>query len=171
MSTHPSASTRARRRHRRAVAAIGIVVLMIAATACFSLDPKSGSGNGMAYITDVRSARQGDTDRVVIEFANKQLPNWDVRLATPPFYQDGSGKKVKVSGHAFLAVKLTHADAHSWFVGPTRFSPPGTPNVTEIVRNGDFEGHVNHVIGLENMAAFQVTVLKSPSRLVIDIQH
>ena len=98
MSTHPSASTRARRRHRRAVAAIGIVVLMIAATACFSLDPKSGSGNGMAYITDVRSARQGDTDRVVIEFANKQLPNWDVRLATPPFYQDGSGKKVKVSG-------------------------------------------------------------------------
>ena len=55
MSTHPSASTRARRRHRRAVAAIGIVVLMIAATACFSLDPKSGSGNGMAYITEPAS--------------------------------------------------------------------------------------------------------------------
>ena len=45
------------------------------------------------------------------------------------------------------------------------------PNVTEVVRTSDFEGHVDHVIGLENLRRFQVTVLKSPSRLVIDVQH
>ena len=44
------------RRARRVASAVGLVVLMIAATACFSLDPKPGSGNGMASITDVRSA-------------------------------------------------------------------------------------------------------------------
>lgn len=160
-----------RPRARRVVSAVGLVMLMVGLTACFSVDPQTGTGNGFAYITDVRSARQGDTDRVVIEFAAGKLPNWDVRLAAPPFIQDGSGKTVKVAGHAYLAVTLTNADAHTFFAGPTRFSPPGTPNVTEVVRIGDFEGQVDQVIGLENLRRFQVTVLKSPSRLVIDVQH
>lgn len=156
---------------RRRLGAAACAVLLLSLTACFTLNPKTGAGNGFAYITDVRSAGHVDTDRVVIEFAANKLPNWDVRLAAPPFIADPSGKTVKVAGHAFLAVRLTNADAHTFFAGPTRFSPPGTPNVTEIVRTGDFEGHVSHVIGLENARRFQVTVLKSPSRLVIDIQH
>ena len=85
-------------KRRLSVAACALMLLSL--TGCFTLDPKSGAGNGFAYITDVRSARQGDTDRVVIEFAANKLPDWDVRIDAPPFIQDGSGKTIKVAGHA-----------------------------------------------------------------------
>ena len=156
-------------KRRLSVAACALMLLSL--TGCFTLDPKSGAGNGFAYITDVRSARQGDTDRVVIEFAANKLPDWDVRIDAPPFIQDGSGKTIKVAGHAALAVRLTNADAHTFYNKPARLNPPGTPNVTEVVRTDDFERYVTHIIGLENARRFDVTVLKAPSRLVIDIQH
>ena len=82
-------------KRRLSVAACALMLLSL--TGCFTLDPKSGAGNGFAYITDVRSARQGDTDRVVIEFAANKLPDWDVRIDAPPFIQDGSGKTIKVA--------------------------------------------------------------------------
>ena len=167
MSTHLTPTRATKRR----LGAVACALLLISLTGCFSLDPKTGTGNGFAYLTDVRSAGHADTDRVVIEFAADKLPDWDVRLATPPFRQDGSGNVVKVQGHAYLSVRLNRADAHTFFINKSRFSPPGTPNVTEVVSTGDFEGHVGYVIGLENSRKFDVTVLKSPSRLVIDIQH
>lgn len=94
------------------------------------------------------------------------LPDWDVRPAVPPFTRDGSGNTVAVSGHAFLAVRLSPADAHTAYAGPKRFSPPGAPEVTEIVITGDYEAVVSWVIGLEDLREFDVTVLDAPKRLV-----
>jgi hypothetical protein len=156
---------------RRAVAVIGLAMVMVAATGCFGLDPRSGAGNGFAYITAVRGGASGGYDRVVVDFASAKLPDWKVHLDAPPFTADGSGNAVAVSGHAYISVKMTNADAHTFYAGPYRFSPPGTPNVTEVVRISDFEGHVDYVIGLNDLRRFQVTVLQSPSRLVIDVQR
>ncbi len=167
MSTHSMPRLTTRRR----LGAVACALLLISLTSCFSFDPKTGVGNGFAYLTDVRSAGHSDSDRVVIEFAADKLPDWDVRQAAPPFRFDGSGGVVKVQGHAYLSVRLNHADAHTFFINKSRFSPPGTPNITEVVSTGDFEGHVGYIIGLENARKFDVTVLKSPSRLVIDVQH
>ncbi|MCB1029649.1 MAG: hypothetical protein KDB24_17990, partial [Microthrixaceae bacterium] len=63
------------------------------------------------------------------------------------------------------------ADAHTRYSGPRRFSPPATPNVTELVQLGDFEGINRWVIGLTDFRKFNVTVMTSPSRLVVDVQH
>ena len=155
----------------RRLGAFGCALLLVTLTGCYGVFPQSGSGTGFAYLTDVRAADNGTFDRVVFEFAAGQLPDWDVRLAAPPFTQDGSGAPVAVNGHAYLTVRLGHADAHTYYSGPLRFSPAGTPNVTEVVNTGDFEGVVNWVIGLNDLRNFQVTVLDAPKRLVIDVQH
>ena len=157
--------------NRRRLGAMACVLALASLTGCFGVVSRSGSGNGFALLTDVRSANNGTFDRTVFEFSGGKLPEWKIAYDAPPFIADGSGQTVKVSGHAYLVVTLTNADAHTRYSGPRRFSPPATPNVTELVQLGDFEGINRWVIGLTDFRKFNVTVMTSPSRLVVDVQH
>jgi hypothetical protein len=107
--------------------------------------------------------------RIVFTFSNL-VPGYSVAPAEPPFIQDGSGEEVEVRGDGHLAVRLT-ARAHDdegKSSAPVAIASNGA--LQEVRRIGDFEGVVNYVIGLDHARPFKVFTLKSPARLVIDIQ-
>lgn len=146
-----------------------------------STSPTSIAGSGpapTALLADVRSARPAGHDRVVFEFQGDTLPSARVSYATSAIVEDGSGAPVSVSGVAAITVVMNPASgvdlsqptAPQTYTGPTRFTPAGTTIVAELVRFGDFEGHLSWAIGVEDEVPFLVSTLSSPPRLVIDLQ-
>lgn len=143
------------------------------------LDPVSGegSGGGVSFLSDVRAARHEGYDRVVFEFENS-LPGYDVGYQDPPIIQDGSGEEVTIDGSAFLVVRMEPASAvdmegeelREVYTGPNRVTAD-TPEVTEVVRTGDFEAVATWVIGTADRVNFRVIELDSPPRLIIDVQN
>lgn len=143
------------------------------------LDPVSGegSGGGVSFLSDVRAARHEGYDRVVFEFENS-LPGYDVGYQDPPIIADGSGEEVTIEGSAFLVVRMEPASAvdmegeelREVYTGPNRVTAD-TPEVTEVVRTGDFEAVATWVIGSTDRVNFRVIELDSPPRLIIDLQN
>lgn len=110
--------------------------------------------------------------RVVFQFTDG-LAGYRIAHATPPFTQDGSGDTVTVKGKGHISVRLT-AQAHDEDGKPTventTIPGPTGSSVTEIKPLGDFEGVVNYVIGTTAVKQMRVFTLKSPARVVVDIQ-
>lgn len=129
-----------------------------------------------ALLTAVRAAQQDGFERVVFEFKNA-VPGYRVGYVDRPVTQDGSGSEVAVNGDAVLQVRmqgasgvdLSQPEAPATYAGPARLTP-GTSNVAELVRTGDFEGTLTWAIGLRQRSAFTVTTLDGPPRLVIDVR-
>ena len=127
-----------------------------------------------ALLTDVRAARHDGFDRVVFEFRNT-LPGYDVRYVGRPVLADGSGAEVEVRGTAVVQVRMENAldadlsveQAPPTYTGPRRISP-GLATVVELARTGGFEAVLTWVVGLDRRAAFRVTTLRDPPRLVVD---
>jgi hypothetical protein len=85
---------------------------------------------------------------------------------------DGSGKPILVVGNARLAVSFSPAVGHDagghGTFGPNRRAF-ALPNLMQLVRAGDFEGHLSFGIGLARKEHVKVFTLTSPSRVVIDV--
>ncbi|MEX2620639.1 MAG: hypothetical protein WD250_10500 [Egibacteraceae bacterium] len=134
------------------------------------------AGGALALLTDVRVASQPGFDRVVLQLQGPDMPSYRVSQADPPLVQDGSGESVGVAGEAFLEVQLTPAsgvdssgaEPVATYQGPSRITADSAV-ITEVVRTGDFEGHLTWVVGLRSKQPFAVTVLSDPLRLVVDI--
>ena len=84
---------------------------------------KSPAPSGAVLLTNVQ--RKGDScvDHVVFEFTSKTSdpPGYTITYGTPPFAQDGSGKRVAIKGSAFIVVKVRdllgeHRQQHDLFV-------------------------------------------------------
>lgn len=131
----------------------------------------------IALLTAVRAARHEGFDRVVFEFENA-VPGYDIRYAGGPVQADGSGARVEVEGGQVVVVRMENAldadlstpEARETYTGPQRFSP-GTPEVTELVRVGGFEGVLTWAVGLADRVEYRVTTLDGPPRLVIDFRN
>ena len=84
---------------------------------------------------------------------------------------DGSVKTVPVPGDATLRIVLSdtraHDDAGKATVRLNRSF--GLPTVLATRSGGDFEGLVTVGVGIDHKAAFVVTSLTSPARLVVDV--
>ena len=140
-----------------------------------SQPPPAGSTE-VALLAAVRTAGQGNVDRVVFEFTADQLPGFDIAYADGPPRASGSGDVVAVEGDAALLVRLEPSSgvdlndpaATPTYTGPDRVTGD-TAVVTEVVRTGDFEANLEWAIGLEEEVPFLVTVLGDPSRIVIDL--
>ena len=140
-----------------------------------SQPPPAGSTE-VALLAAVRTARQGNADRVVFEFTADQLPGFDIAYADGPPRASGSGDVVEVEGEAALLVRLEPSSgvdlndpaATPTYTGPDRVTGD-TAIVTEVVRTGDFEANLEWAIGLREEVPFHVTVLEDPSRVVIDL--
>jgi hypothetical protein len=130
-----------------------------------------------ALLTAVDAARHEGYDRVVLRFRNA-LPGYDVRYVPRPVHQDGSGKQVDVAGSFVVQIRMENAldadlgkpSAPLTYRGPMRFNP-GTPEISELVRTGGFEGVLTWVAGLRDRVDFRVTTLREPPRLVVDFRN
>jgi hypothetical protein len=153
----------------------GIDPMDDASTTPVSVPPQGATG--AALLTDVRADRHEGYDRVVFEFSNV-LPGYAVAYAEKPVLADGSGEEVAVAGEHVVVVRMEHAsgadltkeDAPQTYTGPMRFDP-GTPEVAEVVRVGDFEGVLTWAIGTRDRVDFRVTTLDGPPRLVVDLRN
>jgi hypothetical protein len=142
-------------------------------------DFPSGSGE-VALLADVRTGVHEGFDRIVLEFEGDEPPSYRVRYIDPPVREDGSGNEVEVEGSAFIEMHLAPAagvdlsgdgeEFEQTYTGPTRLSPGGEV-VRELVRTGDFEANLTWVAGVDGRGGFDVTVLTSPLRLVVDVAH
>jgi hypothetical protein len=132
-----------------------------------------------ALLSAVRASRHEGYDRVVFEFTSgSSLPGYSVSYVDEPITEDGSGKEVDVAGDFAVLVRMEHASgadlskdgAPETYTGPTRFTP-GTPEVRELVRTGDFEAVLSWAVGLSDKVNFRVLTLQTPPRLVVDFQN
>jgi hypothetical protein len=132
------------------------------------------STTGHAQVTDVRVGTHDGYDRVVFEF-DSGLPEAFVEGALPPFYADGSGFEIEVTGSAFLKVTMHGATKLSpeggvTYGGATNFEP-AFHRLLQLLEGGDFEAVSTWYLGLDGGSCFRVLALSDPSRLVIDIEH
>jgi hypothetical protein len=123
-------------------------------------------------LTDVRTGRHEDFDRVVFEFAGTGTPGWSVEYVDTPSAQ-GSGAVVDVPGTAFLQVTLQgtsypyESGAQEVPRGPVAVSD--THAVAGVFYDATFEGTSVAWIGTSDRVPFRVYALTGPSRVVVDV--
>jgi hypothetical protein len=93
--------------------------------------------------------------------------------------QFGSGAPIEVRGDATQQIIVTPASGtdldgeqvRTVYDGPERIDGAlaGTSVVKEIVLTGDFEATMSWVVGTDRQAAFSVSELSDPTRVVLDI--
>jgi hypothetical protein len=131
------------------------------------------------YLSGV-TAQPGDCgDQVVFEFKTGSKVGPGFRVSYEPAktakIEDGSGRRLRIAGSAFLVVRLSPAmtaeivgeDVKPTYTGPRVIKPEATRFVHEVVKSGDFEALVTWVIGLNEKRPFKTTV--SSSQLVVEI--
>jgi hypothetical protein len=125
----------------------------------------------LALIDAVRTGTHPGYDRLTIEFKNGRTGTITITPQTnTKFVRDGIGDTVTLAGKYGLLIKITGADNHTAFSGSTDIKTPTFPGILEVRRVGDFEGTVHWAVGLASNACYRVTILTSPTRLVVDIQ-
>jgi len=139
-----------------------------------------GKGHKTALLERVTVGRHEGYDRVVFQFKDV-LPGYRVEYVKPPLRQDGSGNVIKVSGKAFVTVRmepasgfdLTKNEGELVYTGPRRISgeQAGTSVIREVVQISDFEAVLMWAVGLEERVDFRVTTLEDPARLVVDFRN
>ncbi len=109
-------------------------------------------------------------DRVVFQF-NGPVPHVDTPHYVTQLIADPSGRPVKISGQAILAITMRDiAQAHNTqgrLTAPTRIKYC-LRNVREVANAGDFEGVLTYGIGLNHKSQIRVFTLTHPSRVVVD---
>lgn len=140
-----------------------------------SVVAKTSSGIEPQILTAVRTGDQPGMDRIVFEFNDAGLPEWEVKYVERPFIIDcGSGEAVSVAGNAWLQITFRGAQAHT-AAGEATSGPRrrmvNQSVVRELIRTCDFEGEVTWVAAMARESEYIPRVLAAPSRLVIDIAH
>jgi hypothetical protein len=122
-------------------------------------------------LVEIRAAHHPGFDRVVFEFQGGLPSSVRVRYVKR-IVADGSGARVRIAGRALLRVRFAPAEAHDDDGHPTvrRRRALALPNVMTYVRAGDFEGVTTYGLGLAKRTRFDVSTLRGPSRVVIDVR-
>jgi hypothetical protein len=144
-----------------------------------------GSENHVATLVDVRVGAHEGYDRVTFEFAPPAdgkyfgLPLYQLRSATPPITEDGSGAEVDVDGDSFATIVFHGASGVDFtgksgyeitYDGPQEFRP-GYEALIEATRTGDFEATLSWAFGLAEGSCWTVHELDDPLRVAIDFSH
>ena len=143
-------------------------------TTGISLAGRTNSGYAIQRVSAVRIGNQPGSDRMVFEFNDAGLPEWEVKYVDQPLLDCGSGESVSVGGNAWLQITFRGAQAHTEAgkeSGGPRRQVINQKMLHELVRTCDFEGEVTWVAGVARPNGYTVQVLAEPSRLVIDVSH
>lgn len=136
-------------------------------------------GTGTALLKTVRVGRNPGFERIVFEFEGDSMPGYRVQWIDGPVLADGSGEPVDVTGEAFLemvmepasGVDLSAPQLSIVYDGPDRIPVAGqTELITDLVRTGDFEAVLSWAAGTTEKVPFRVMRLKSPTRIVVDLE-
>jgi hypothetical protein len=128
----------------------------------------------MSTLTNIRTGRHTDFDRVVLDFDGPPPPaTFDL---VDELVEDASGEIAWLTGCEFVAVRVTPAAAHDDSGNPTyqgsrKFRTRDLSNVIAVALTGDFEGVLSVGVGLRHTASVNVFTLTTPSRVVIDVSH
>ena len=137
----------------------------------------NASGAYQATLGNIRISKAADYDRIVFEYGGTITPTVTVESVSPPFTQDPSGQPLTLAGSAFLRLKFEGTAPMSGvgFDGPALGSPidpgAGYAILSELAQQGDYEGVQTWLVGLSQPTCVRVTLLTSPTRLVVDLQH
>jgi hypothetical protein len=129
---------------------------------------------GAAMLRDLRIARHDGFDRIVLDFADDDVPSYRISYIDRPVRQCGSGDTVPFAGDAWLSIRVEPANAHTEEGAATvaeRERAPNLPSVLELKLICDFEAIVEIVAGVSSPEQYRAFVLASPNRLVVDIRH
>ncbi len=153
--------------HGRFIATTVLAATLVAVPAAHG---GAGEAQTNPRLVAVRAAAHPGFDRVVFEFRGGLPARRQVRYVSR-LVQDGSGALIPMPGRAILEVVVSNADAHNQAGSPTaprRLTLP-LKNVMRIERAGDFEAVVTYGIGVAIRRPFTVRTLRSPDRLVVDV--
>ena len=148
-----------------------VLLILLACLVATGLAPVTATAPpGTPVLVDIRASHHPGFDRIVYEFDGGLPSSQDVHYVDQ-LLGDGSGLKVRIAGRAILRVSFSDAQAHdaqgATVAGRVAFA---LPNIMTTVRSGDFEAVTTYGVGLAKKAAFQVSTLQNPSRVVIDIR-
>ena len=125
-------------------------------------------------VSDIRTGRHDDFDRVVYELGGEGTPGWRVGYVDSAI-QDGSGNEIALAGGAVLQV-LIDGSAYPFDSGVEQYSGPDPVlaepggSVVEVNGSGVFEGVTQSFIGVsEPGTPFAVYSLTDPTRVVVDV--
>ena len=141
-------------------------------TTGISLAGRTNRGYAIQRVSAVRIGNHPGIDRMVFEFYDTGLPEWEVKYVDQPLLDCGSGEPVTVSGDAWLQITFRGAQAHTEAgeeSGGPRRQVINQKMLHELVRTCDFEGEVIWVAGVVRPDGYTAQVLAEPSRLVIDV--
>lgn len=132
----------------------------------------TAQGNPSVLFRTARVAAQSGFDRVVFEYKGDGVPGYRF-LYQAEANQQATGDVVDLPGSTGLRGFI---DGIAWqdpanYDGPKRISGPGTQNVTVLDVGILFEAMQDPYIGVQAERPFRVTVLRDPTRIVVDIAH
>lgn len=162
------------------------IALVLGCTAAVAFAPPVGAlpdfrstetrwDNSRAFrpvVADLRYARHGSFDRVVIDLRGRR-PGFATLFADRLFY-DPSGKPVPLRGHHAMYLTLTPAvtyghQGQNLYDGP-RLRRPGYPGLTGLALVGSWEGQTTFGF-TSRTRPYRVFTLTDPSRVVVDFRH
>jgi len=139
-----------------------------------TMEKKNPGIKGVAILSDVRTAKHGNYDRMVFEFLGPDLPTYHIEYVDKPVRSCGSGDVVPLAGDGWLEVRFTDAQAHAQEGDATikdRQRSPNLPVVKDLKLTCDFEAEVTWVAGVSSPNKYRVIELKNPTRLAVDIKR
>jgi hypothetical protein len=164
--------------HAQAQAPVLATARPAAVTACathWGVSAKTVTRAETVHTARIQGARAGAHpcyDRLVIDVGGGARPGYRVQYVTAVHAQ-GSGKVIKLRGHAALQVTLTgNAAAKYPAAGHSLASVAGFGEFRQVLSAGSFEGYTELGIGVRAKKPFRVEWLAGPgkhSRLVIDV--
>ena len=166
----PGVHRLARSRRVGGTFAVALVVALAVAGGGGRAASPAASPASTPRLVGIRAGHSGGVDRVVFEFAGAIPSRRNVRYVKR-LIADPSGRTVPIAGRAILEVTFDPAVGHNdagRSTAPERVAF-ALPNVTGVIRAGDFESVLSYGIGLSKRASVHVFTLSRPSRVVVDI--
>ena len=135
-----------------------------------SFDGGSGSSNSNPAgptVTAVRAGGHTGFDRFVMEFSSPILGYTVTPQSSPVFTLDPKGTKVTLDGTAGVLITVKPENWQT-YQGPAGMRP-GLPFLKQARMVQNFEGTMQWGLGIQGSPCLNVTTLKSPPRLVVDV--